>query len=673
MQWAGSTLFAGMISTGELTRPTSEANAMPSSKRRLTPEDVLAFRHVEDAQISPDGSRVAFVVGDSFKSDSKWPKSAIWAVATAGGQPRQLTAGPRTDSLPRWSPDGSALAFLSDRSKEGQRQVYLLAGDGGEATPLTDIEGAIPTPRGLNSLQWSPDGRSIAFLREDPQTDEERRKIEARDDAIEFERNPKFVRVWTVDVATRELRCVSPDAMQIWEFAWSPDSREMAAVVSDQPYEWAWYTNRLVRFPCGGSPRAVWQSKRQVALPVWSPQGERIAFISSNWSDRNCIAGDVWVVDAAGGEAQDVSAGLDASPGWIQWSGDGRTLLAFGHDRGGIGLHRLSADGQTRERLWWRQAAASEGHWPRFSQSEKGALAVILEDPDHPRDVWIASFSSKELEWKQLTHLHPQAAEIEIGQTLVHHWRGVGDWDMQGLLIKPVGYEPGRIYPLVMWVHGGPAGVSGSRYCAAFGWNQLLANAGFAVFLPNYRGSVGWGLKFAESNIGDMGGRDFDDMMLGVNSLIAPGIADPARLAIAGWSYGGFTAAWAVSQTNHFRAAVMGAGISDWLSFHGKSALADWDAIHYGTSPYARNGLFKKFSPISYYENLQTPTLILHGAEDQDVPVEQSYQFYRALKDKRVPAELVVYPREDHSVKERLHQLDMSKRVVAWLQRHLMS
>ena len=644
---------------------------MPQSKSRLTPDDVLAFRNVEDAQISPDGLRVAFVVGDSFKTDSKWPRSNIWIVDVAGGDPRQLSAGPRTDSLPRWSPDGGRLAFLSDRLIDGQRQVYLLSSDGGEALPLTDVRGAIPTPRGLNAMQWSPDGRSIAFLQEDPETDEERRKREVRDDAIEFEQHPKYVRVWVVDVITKALRSVSPDGLQIWEFAWSPDLRDMAAVVSNVPYEWAWYTNRLVRFSCGGPATPVWQSKRQVALPVWAPDGRRIAFIASNWSDRGCVAGDVWVVGAGGGVARDISEGLAASLGWMEWAAGGDELLAIGHDRGGVGLHRLSVDGQGHERIWWRQAAVAEAHWPRFSRSQSGALAVVLEDADHPRDVWVAAAASEDGDWKQLTHLHPQAAGIEIGATAVQHWKGAGGWEMQGLLIKPLGYEPGRRYPLVMWVHGGPTGVSASRYYAAFGWNQLLANAGYAVFLPNYRGSVGWGLEFAESNIGDMGGRDFEDMLLGIDSLVAAGIADPDRLAVAGWSYGGFTAAWAVSQTNRFRAAVMGAGISHWLSFHGKSALADWDAIHYDDSPYGGTGRFQKFSPLSYYENLRTPTLILHGLEDQDVPVEQAYLFHRALKDKRVPTELVVYPREDHAVKERAHLLDMSKRVLAWMERYL--
>lgn len=644
---------------------------MPRSRFRLTPEDVLSFRNVEDAQISPDGSRVAFVVGDSFKTDSKWPRSSIWIVDVSGGDPRQLTAGPRTDSLPRWSPDGDRLAFLSDRLQDGQRQVFLMSSDGGEALPLSDIRGAIPTPRGLNALQWSPDGKSIAFLQEDPETDDERRKREVRDDAIEFEQHPKYVRVWMVDVLTKAMRCVSPDNLQIWEFAWSPDSREMAAVVSDVPYEWAWYRNRLVRFPCGGAATTVWQSPRQVALPVWAPDGRRLAFISSNWSDRGCVAGDAWVVAAEGGAARNISEGLAASLGWMEWSSRGDEILAIGHDRGGVGLHRLAVDGNRQERVWWRQAAVAEAHWPRFSRSQSGDLAIVLEDADHPRDVWMAAAGSEAGDWKQLTHLHPQAAGIEIGSTSVQHWKGAGGWEMQGLLIRPVGGEPGQKYPLVTWVHGGPTGVSAARYYAAFGWCQLLASAGYAVFLPNYRGSVGWGLDFAESNIGDMGGRDFEDMLLGIDALISAGIANPDRLAIAGWSYGGYTAAWAVSQTNRFRAAVMGAGISHWLSFHGKSALADWDAMHYDDSPYGGKGRFQKFSPLSYYENLQTPTLILHGAEDQDVPVEQAFHFHRALKEKQVPSELIIYPREDHAVKERAHLLDMSKRVLTWMERHL--
>ena len=643
---------------------------MPT-RQPLTPEDVLKFENVSDAQLSPDGTTIAFVRCKSFKASDDSTHSSIWLCNTDSGELRQLTRGPRTDALPRWSPDGTLLAFLSNRLAEKQKQVFLIDLAGGEAKAITSIRGTIPTPRGLNALQWSPSGKQLGFLLKDSLSEEKQKQRREKDDAITFEQDPRYVRVWTVRIDDQAVQCVSPEQLQIWEFAWHPDEQQMAAVVSDAPYEWAWYTNRLVAFSLQEDARELWSNIRQVSLPGWSPDGSQLAFLSSSWSDRGCAAGDLWTIAAEGGEARDLTEGVAASFGWFQWTADSQQLLAIGHERGGIGIQRISLQDQAPVSIWWEEASVAEAHWPRFSVAGGDKIAVVKEDANRPRDLWIGRLSEDELSWQQLTQLHPLADKILIGETSFYHWRGVDDWPMQGLLIKPVDYDPQQRYPLVMWVHGGPTGVSGSRYYASSGWCQLLANAGYAVFLPNYRGSVGWGLDFSESNLGDMGGQDFQDMLLGIDSLIEDGVADADHLAIAGWSYGGFTAAWAVSQTTRFRAAVMGAGISHWASFHGKSCLPAWDAIYYQTDPYERGGKFEQFSPITYAADIQTPTLILHGEKDQDVPVEQSYTFFRALKDHDVPVELIVYPRESHSVSERLHVLDMSRRVLSWLEEHL--
>ena len=237
---------------------------------------------------------------------------------------------------------------------------------------------------------------------------------------------------------------------------------------------------------------------------------------------------------------------------------------------------------------------------------------------------------------------------------------------MQGLVIRPVG-SGGGPYPMVTMVHGGPTGAHKYQYHAAGRGFQLLAARGIAVFLPNPRGSTGWGLEFAESNIGDMGGKDWEDIQAGIDHCIAEGIADPERLGIGGGSYGGFMTAWAVTQTDRFKAAVMLAGISDWRSFHGMSNVSDWDAIHYGDAdPWDPDGTYPRFSPITFVKRARTPTLILHGEQDELVPVEQAYMFYRALKELGVETELVVYPREHHGFVERNHKIDHHRRTTQW-------
>jgi dipeptidyl aminopeptidase/acylaminoacyl peptidase len=639
-----------------------------AGEKALTPEDVLSFKLVADAQLSPDGDVVAFVVGDSFKTDGKYQKSNLWTVSAGGGDARQLTGGPRSATSPRWSPDGETLAFLSDRAEDGQRQVYLLPTGGGEALRASDVEGSIS--RGLS---WSPDGKSIAFLMTDPETKDEKRRKDEKDDVIEFEKHPKYTRLYVMEVESGSVSCVSPDGLQVWEFCWSPSGEEVAAVASDLPFEQAWYTCRLVRFSLSGGPATtLHQSKRQVARPVWSPDGNLIAFLSSNWSDQGVVGGGVFVILSDGGDARELSASHIASASWLHWTDDSQRLITAAHEQGGIGLAEIDVSSGRRTSLWSGEAVFAEPQRPQFSMDREGNFAVVREDGENPRDVWLASPAATGLEWRQLTQLHPQAEELDIASTETVRWRGADGWEMQGLLLRPPGATTDERQPMVTVVHGGPTSVHGHQYYAGRQWFQLLATQGIAVFLPNPRGSTGWGLEFAESNIGDMGGKDWEDIQLGVDHCVAERIADPDRLGIAGWSYGGFMTAWAVTQTERFKAAMMGAGIADWRSFHGRSYLCDWDAIHYGDAdPWDPDGTFKKFSPITYVKNARTPTLIVHGAQDGDVPVEQSFLFYRALQDLGVESELVMYPREPHGLQERNHMLDLGRRITEWFVKHL--
>lgn len=276
------------------------------------------------------------------------------------------------------------------------------------------------------------------------------------------------------------------------------------------------------------------------------------------------------------------------------------------------------------------------------------------------------------LAWTQRTTIHArQAAELAVGETRTVRWKSVDGLEIQGILILPVGYTEGERVPLITWVHGGPAWLYTHAYQAGGRGLQMLAGAGYAVFLPNPRGSNGWGVPFLEQNIGDFGGKDYEDIISGIDALVGQGLVDPERLGIGGWSYGGFMTAWAISQTTRFKAAIVGAAITNWRSFHGAAHIGLWDRVSMRANPYELGGLYDQRSPISFVEHVTTPSLVLHGERDRIVPVDQGYEWFRALKDRGVPVEMVVYPREGHGISEHLHQLDRLRRWLAWLQKYV--
>jgi dipeptidyl aminopeptidase/acylaminoacyl peptidase len=680
---------------------------MTTLKRPITPEDMAAFVRMADVQISPDGELVAFVAGEQFKVDTATPKSQIWVVPTAGGPARPFTGGPRTDNTPRWSPDGRTLAFLSDRLEDGKPQIYLLDRAGGEARRLTDLKGDIC------GLAWSPDSTRLAFLMTDPAGEDEQRRKTAKDDAIEVEKNHKWQRVWTVDVASGATRQITSGDAQVWEFSWAPDGG-FALIVGPEPYEWSWFVARLARVgPQGGTPETLYSlPEKQFACPRVAPDGAQVAFLSCIWSDRGINGGDLFVLRLEAGDlgreqagalqasqVRNLTQGYNGSIWWIQWTADGTALDYMAYEDGAAAIGRIDASTGTRVTCWRGDVGFVESFDARYIARDTGAIAVLREDAAHPQDLWLAlpmederrktkdqhnqiaendsssilrAPSPVELDWKQLTCLHPQAGELALGETRVLRWRSADGMQIQGLLILPVGYQEGRPVPLVTWVHGGPAWLYSQGFYGAGRFpQQMFAGAGYAVLLPNPRGSAGWGVAFTEANIGDFGGRDYQDIVAGIDYVISLGIAAPDRLAIGGWSYGGFMTAWAITQTDRFKAAMVGAGICNWRSFHGVASVGMWDRISLRANPYEQGGYYDHFSPIHYVDKVKTPTLIVHGADDIIVPVGQSYEFFRALKDHAVPTELVVYPREPHGPAERAHNLDRFRRFLNWFQRYL--
>ena len=442
-----------------------------TSSRIATQEDVDNLKIPSDPQVSRDGETVAFVLATREDDTSK---TNVWAVSAAGGEPRQLTAGPGSDTAPRWSPDGRILAFLSDRGKDQadvyvddwqiktrtpskELQIYLLPRDGGEAVQLTSIDGGVLSPRNLGPFAWSSDGRSIAFLNTDQLSDEERSRIEEKDDPIEFEQRPKFTRLYVVDLETREVECVSPEGVHVWEFAWSSDDQQFAAVSSDLPFEGSWFTTcRLVAFSSKGDRlRTLHQSRRQVAMPVWSPDGMQVAFLSSNYSDRGAVDGCVFLVSAEGGTARELSAGHAASARYLAWRTDGSRLLTTATEQGGMGLVEIDVASGDRRSQWHALASISDAS----SFDAAGDLfPIVREDATTPKDVWLVRREGDDLEWTQLTRLNPQTDELAVGESESVRWQSTDGMEIQGLLTLPVGASRDGPYPLMVTPHGGPTG-----------------------------------------------------------------------------------------------------------------------------------------------------------------------------------------------------------------------
>ncbi len=606
----------------------------------LTPEQTLRIRQLGDVRVSPDGSRVAFVVTEPPEGDER--DRAIWMVDVATRHVRRLTYSDGSESSPRWSPDGRTLAFLSDRD-EG-RQLYLLPMDGGEAAPLTEGE------RSVGSFAWSPDGGSIAFVATAPRTEEEKKRIAEKDDARVVDKDDRHARAWTVDVATKKVRQLTKEPWSFGEVTWMPSGDALIGTATDRPASDE-HTERIVRVSLGDSSVTVVASpKGPFGNVEVSPDGRRIAYIAARLDGPSPY--DVYVQELGASEPRNLTAAtLDRRMGAVRWQPDG-TLTAGVTDGFAIRMVRLGLDGSVRSLV---DAPVN----PTTYSLRGGTLAFVGETTTRAPELWI---SVKGAQAERVTELNAGWGHPPLATPRMLTYKSFDGTPIEAALLMPSGQADGEKPPLVVLIHGGPTGRWGDHFEP---WGQLLAARGYAVLYPNIRGSVGYGWAFLASNRGDWGGGDYRDVMAGVDTVIARGLVDPDRLGIGGWSYGGYMSEWAITQTHRFKAAVVGAGLSDLASEFGTEAGPAYDEWFWGL-PYENLDAFIQHSPVTFAKNIRTPTLILQGTEDTTDPQGQSDQLYRPLKRYGVPVEYVLYPREPHGLREEKHLLDRLNRVIAW-------
>ena len=657
------------------TRP----KATPKPKA-ATPLDgvintLFAAHTFQQAAVSPDGNSVAWVEDVHAKNGVVLGSTVIYVKNLASGAPpRRISAGVgdslHAESDVAWSPDSQKIAFLSDAAKKGQLQLYVTNAAGGAAKMLTNVKGFLASPG------WSPDGKTIAVLFTENATRASGPLIAETPETGEIKDAFVEQRLAVVDVAigmptsAGKLNQITPADTYVYEYDWSPDGKRFIVSSAHGNGDNNWWIAELSTLDAAtGRMKSIYKPKLQIANPVWSPDGKRIAFIEGIMSDEGITGGDIFFISSDGGEPKNLTKDRKASAAWLAWLPD-KKLLFSEFVGGNSAIATLDPATGKIEQRWSGEGAFSASGIFGFVLSvtnDGKTIAGIFRSFGHPPEIAL------------ITGEHPIPTPVTTrnaslkpawGQAESITWKNDG-YDVQGWLLYPHDFDPSKKYPLVVNVHGGPSSVSLSHWPGSHDFAAGLAGMGYFVLYPNPRGSYGQGEAFTRANVKDFGYGDFKDILAGVDEAIRVAPIDPNRLGIAGWSYGGFMTMWAVTQTNRFKAAMAGAGLSNWQSYYGENLIDQWMLPFFGKSVYDDPEVYAKSSPINFIKKVKTPTLILVGDSDGEVPAPQSYEFWHALRTLGVETQFVVYEREGHLFANPKHQRDVIARTLAWFDAHL--
>jgi dipeptidyl aminopeptidase/acylaminoacyl peptidase len=662
--------------------PVSRNQESPSAagKRTLTVDDYFRIKELGDPQLSPDGKWVAYTVKTAnLKDDKNYER--IWMVSVSGGNPIALTADGVASSHPRWSPDGKSLAFISargggasDEDDSGKKQVWLLNREGGEGQKLTD------TIQDVQSFAWSPSSDRLVLLLQDPSPAE----IEAaRDKAKDVKAKPK-PRPWVIDrlhFKEDELGYLDRRRTHLYVFsiadhrqtqitsgdyddsdpAWSPDGSKIAfasnrTVEPDLNYNTDVWTVDSGNTDQGKSLVHVTTGQGSEAAPTWSPDGKWIAFTTQLDPKLFQYATfHIAVAPATGGEPRILTLALDRNSKAPRFSADGKWIYFIADDDGTQNLLRVSATGgQIQRPIGGRKMVES------YSVSKDGSVAAVIGELTHPAELYYL-VADGELQ-KLTTTNDALMAELRLPDVEYVHFKSKDGTTVAGYLYKPPDYQPGRRYPTILKPHGGPVWA----YYAEFNFDpQLFAANGYIVLTPNPRGSSGYGQDYCKAIFADWGNKDFADDMAMVDYAVAQGSADPDKLGVGGWSYGGISTNFIISQTTRFKAAISGAGEFLYITNWGHDLYSrDWE-YELGL-PWENRALWEKLSPFSRVTKITTPTLVMGGDVDGNVPVINGEQMYQSLRRLGVPTLLVVYPGEFHEFSRPSFIKDRYERYLDW-------
>jgi dipeptidyl aminopeptidase/acylaminoacyl peptidase len=607
-----------------------------------TVDQILSLKRVGSPAISPDGRLVAYTVRETNWDDNEY-ETEIWVADASGGSARQLTTGKKSSRSPAWSPDGSKLAFISDRTDKNQ--IYVINPAAGEAAPVTAVDD------GVNSFQWAPDGTRIAYTATEPKAAALKDREKKYGEFKVVEQDYRMSQLFVVELATKRTRTLAGGAFTVGSFEWSPDGARIAFDHRVNPSPgFSGSADISVVTVADGSVRPLVTQSGPDAHPLWSPDGSRIAFETAMANpDYFYVNGRMATIPSNGGAPTVLTDAFDEDVSLVAWRPNG--LFFSASQKTYSYLFRIDPASKAISKVLPGADAAVGGS---FSLSNDGSKVAFLDaDARSMAEVFVGPTGSASTysatrgfsPTVKLTDMNAQLANWSTSTLDVISWKSQDGTTIEGVLHKPLDFNPSRKYPLLVVVHGGPTGVSRAvPFTSTIYPIDVWVPRGILVLEPNYRGSAGYGEKFRALNVRNLGVGDAWDVISGIDSLIAKGIVDPAKVGAMGWSQGGYISAFlATHDAARFKAISVGAGISDWMTYYVNTDITPFTPQYLQATPWTDPEIYAKTSPITYIRQARTPTLIQHGATDQRVPLPNAFELYRGLRDNKVPSKLIVY------------------------------